>query len=85
MEAAQPELQRTLTGAREAADSARRAADAARVAMERVGDISAPGAPLRSDLDAAVRDLSQAARGLRDWAELLEEQPNAVIFGRERR
>ena len=53
--------------------------------MERVGEISAPGAPLRADLDAAVRDLSQAARRLRDWSELLEEQPNAVIFGRERR
>jgi paraquat-inducible protein B len=46
--------------------------------------MTAPGAPLRGDLEAAVRDLSQAARGLRDWAELLEEQPNAVIFGNRR-
>ena len=28
--------------------------------------------------------LSQAARGLRDWIELLEQQPNAVIFGTKR-
>lgn len=60
---------------------ARRAADAARLAMERIAELAAPGAPLRGDLDAAVRDLSQAARGLRDWSELLEERPNAVIFG----
>jgi paraquat-inducible protein B len=70
----QPELQRALTGAREAAESAR-------LAMDRVSELSAPGAPLREDLETAVRDLSQAARGLRDWAELLEEKPNAVIFG----
>lgn len=74
---AQPELQRTLEGAREAADSAR-------VAMNRVAEMTAPNAALRADLDASVRDLSQAARGLRDWSELLEEKPNAVIFGTKR-
>ena len=77
VQAAQPELQRTLTGAREAAESAR-------VAMARVSEMTAPGASLRGDLDAAVRDLSQAARGLRDWSELLEEKPNAIIFGTKR-
>jgi paraquat-inducible protein B len=73
----QPELQRTLAQAREAAE-------AARLAMTRVAEMTAPGASLRGDLDAAVRDLSQAARGLRDWSELLEQQPNAVIFGNRR-
>ena len=77
VQAAQPELQRTLSGAREAAESAR-------VAMSRVAEMTAPGASLRGDLDAAVRDLSQAARGLRDWSELLEEKPNAIIFGTKR-
>ena len=72
-----PELQQTLTSAREAAESAR-------LATSRVAEMTAPGAPLRDDLEAAVRDLSQAARGLRDWSELLEEQPNAVIFGTRR-
>jgi paraquat-inducible protein B len=75
--AAQPELQRTLAGAREAAESAR-------LAMNRVAEMTAPGASLRGDLDAAVRDLSQAARSLRDWSELLEEKPNAIIFGNKR-
>ena len=73
----QPELQRTLAGAREAAESAR-------LAMNRVAEMTAPGASLRGDLDAAVRDLSQAARGLRDWSELLEDKPNAIIFGNKR-
>lgn len=75
--AAQPELQRTLVGARDAAESAR-------LAMNRVAELAAPGASLRGDLDSAVRDLSQAARSLRDWAELLEDKPNAVIFGNKR-
>jgi paraquat-inducible protein B len=74
---AQPELQRTLAGTREAADSAR-------LAMNRVAEMTAPNASLRGDLDAAVRDFSQAARGLRDWSELLEEKPNAIIFGNKR-
>ena len=74
---AQPDLQRTLAGTREAAESAR-------LAMVRVAEMTAPNAALRSDLDAAVRDLSQAARGLRDWSELLEEKPNAIIFGNKR-
>ncbi|MDZ5458208.1 MlaD family protein [Azohydromonas lata] len=75
--AAQPELQASL-------QSARAAAEAAQVAMKRVNDLADPGAPLRADLDAAVRDLSQAARSLREFSELVEEQPNAVIFGRRR-
>jgi paraquat-inducible protein B len=75
--AAQPELQRTLTGTREAAESAR-------LAMNRVAEMTSPSASLRGDLDAAMRDLSQAARSLRDWSELLEEKPNAIIFGTRR-
>jgi paraquat-inducible protein B len=74
---AQPELQATLT-------SARAAAAAAEQAMARVNELTDPRAPLRGDLDAAIRDLAQAARGLREWSELLDEKPNAVIFGRDR-
>ena len=77
VQAAQPDLQRTLAGTRDAAE-------AARLAMQRVADMTAPQAALRIDLDAALRDLSHAARGLRDWSELLEQKPNAIIFGSER-
>lgn len=73
---AQPELQATLASARSAAQTAEQA-------MQRVNELTDANAPLRSDLDAALRDLSQAARALREWGELLEERPNAVIFGRQ--
>jgi len=73
--AIQPDLLRALSGARDAAESAR-------LAMSRVAELTAPDAPLRSDLNGAVADLAQATRGLRDWSDLLQEQPNAIIFGR---
>jgi paraquat-inducible protein B len=72
-----PDLLRTLSSTRDAAESAR-------VAMARVAELTAPGAPLRSDLDGAVVDLAEAARNLRDWSEVLQEQPNAIIFGQKR-
>jgi paraquat-inducible protein B len=75
--AAQPELQRALVGARQAAESAR-------LAMDRFADMAAPDASLRTDLEATVADLSQAARSLRSLSELLEEKPNAIIFGKRR-
>lgn len=78
VKAAQPELQRTLVGAREASE-------AAKLAMGRVADITAPGAPLRADLESTVKDLSQAARDLRSLSELLEEKPNAIIFGNKQK
>ena len=71
-----PDLQHTLASARDAADSAR-------LAMNRVAELTAPGTSLRADLDSAVRDLALAARGLREWSEVLEEKPNAVIFGKD--
>jgi len=71
-----PELQRTLA-------ESRQAAQAARVAMEHFASVAAPGAPMRADLEGAVRDLSQSARDLRSLGEMLEERPNALIFGRK--
>jgi len=70
-----PDLLRTLSGTREAAESAR-------VAMVRVAELTDPRAPLRSDLDQAAADLAQAARSLHDWSDLIDQQPNAIIFGR---
>lgn len=72
---AQPELQRTLEGTREAAASAR-------LAMRNVADLTAPGAPMRADLDAALRDLALTTRSLRAFSEQLERQPNSILFGK---
>ena len=71
-----PELVRTLQGTQEAAQ-------AAQAAMANLADLSAPGAPLRADLELAMRDISQAARSLRAFSALLERQPNALLFGKK--
>lgn len=72
----QPELVRTLQGTREAAQ-------AAQAAMANLVDLSAPGAPLRADMELAMRDISQAARSLRAFSDQLERQPNALLFGKK--
>lgn len=75
--AARPEMQRILGSARDATELARQT-------LQQVSELTAVGSGPREDLDASLRDLSQAARGLREYVELLEEQPNAVIFGDRR-
>lgn len=72
---AQPEI-------REALQATRQAAESAQAGMDRLAEMTAPGAPQREDLETALRDLSQAARSLRQLSELLEQQPNAIIFGK---
>jgi len=71
----QPELVRTLQSTREAAQVAQEA-------MVNLTELSAPGAPLRADLEASMRDLSQATRSLRAFSEQLERQPNSLLFGK---
>lgn len=71
-----PELQGSLRSTREAAE-------AARTALGQVADITAPGAPVRADLEGAVRDLALASRNLRALSERLERRPNALLFGGE--
>jgi len=50
--------------------------------MQSFAEVTAPGGAPREDLESTLRDLSQTARSLRQVAELLENQPNALIFGR---
>jgi len=71
-----PELQGSLRSTREAAE-------AARTALGQVAELTAPGAPVRADLEGAVRDLALAARNLRALSERLERKPNALLFGGE--
>lgn len=70
----QPALQQTLQETRLAAEGARRA-------MQDLAEVAAPGSPLRTDVNAAVSDLSQAARSLRSFADQVEREPNSLIFG----
>jgi paraquat-inducible protein B len=70
----QPALQQTLQETRLAAEGARRA-------MQDLAAVAAPGSPLRTEVNAAVSDLSQAARSLRSFADQVEREPNSLIFG----
>ena len=70
----QPALQQTLQETRLAAEGARKA-------MQDLAAVAAPGSPLRTDVNAAVSDLSQAARSLRSFADQIEREPNSLIFG----
>lgn len=71
---AQPALLQTLQETRRAAESAQRA-------MNELAEATAPGAPLRADIESTVSDLSQAARSLRSFADQLERDPSSLIFG----
>ncbi len=76
IEQVSPDLQRTLVAARKSAESAESA-------MRRIDELSAPGTPLREDLQSSLRDLALSARSLRRFSETLERDPNAIIFGKE--
>ncbi len=41
-------------------------------------------APLQNDLRTALQDFSQAARALRDLAETLDRQPEALVYGKRK-
>lgn len=71
---AQPDIAQTLLRTRQAAD-------AAQLAMNRIAELSAPGAPLRADLESAVADLSQTSRSLRSFADQLDRHPSTLLFG----
>jgi paraquat-inducible protein B len=61
---------------------ANRAAVKAESAMGSVNDLVSPRAPLRGDLEAAVRDLSASANSLRNFSHELERNPSALLLGR---
>jgi paraquat-inducible protein B len=42
-------------------------------------------APLQNDLRTALQDFSQAARALKELAETLERQPEAMIYGKRKK
>lgn len=46
-------------------------------------DMIAPQAPLRRDLEAALDQLSEAARSVSELAEFLKRNPNALLSGRK--
>jgi len=63
-------------------EEARRSAEALRTTLDGVRVLLAPDGPLAVQLTQTVVDLGQAARTLRDLADYLERNPNALLFGR---
>ena len=47
--------------------------------------LAEPRSQFRSDLEATVRDLAASARSLRNFAETIERNPNALLLGQSSR
>ena len=62
--------------------SADRATNQAEIFLKSLASLTEPRSQFRSDLEAAVRDLSATASSLRSFAETVERNPNAILLGR---
>lgn len=63
-------------------DEVRRAAESLHGTLDDVRVLLGTDAPLAVGVTRTVAELGQAARALRDLADYLERNPNAVVFGR---
>jgi len=70
------------TSLRGTSDEARRSVESLRTTLDGVHTLLAPDGPLAVQLTQTVADLGRAARALRELADYLERNPNAVLFGR---
>lgn len=78
-----PKLDETLRAASAAMTRVETTMQNADVAVGQVAEMTAPGAPIRAELEQSLRDLSAATESLRQFADTLERKPNAVIFGKD--
>jgi paraquat-inducible protein B len=69
------ELQQTLAGAQRAMDTVEKTASTATTLIQ-------PGSPLDHDLRQSLNAVSQAADALRLFADYLERNPSALLYGR---
>jgi paraquat-inducible protein B len=53
--------------------------------LDQLNDIAAPRSPMRGDLAAAIRDLSDSASSLRNFSHELERNPSSLLLGRSSR
>ncbi len=70
------------TSAQELSSEARRTLASLQTTLDAIGGLVAPDAPLPVQLGETVQELGRAARALRELADYLERNPNAVVFGR---
>ncbi len=78
-----PALDETLKAARAAMARIETTMQNADVAVGQMAELTAPGAPVRAELEQSLRDLSAATESLRHFADTVERKPNAVIFGKD--
>jgi paraquat-inducible protein B len=67
---------------RTTATSVEQAVGQANTVLSNANDLVSRNAPIRSDLETSMRNLSLASRSLRSFAETLERSPNALLLGR---
>jgi len=78
-----PQLQSTLAAAEQAMQSAEITMAKANATLAQTAELTAPGAPLRTELEQTLHDLSESAESLRHFADTVERQPNALLFGKD--
>lgn len=78
-----PALDATLKSAQTAMARIETTMQSADAAVANVNEMTAPGAPIRAELEQSLRDLAASAESLRNFADTVERQPNAVIFGKD--
>lgn len=79
--AAADDVRATAAAGGLAAEAAARAADELARAATTLRAAAADGSPLRNETERALRDVAGAARALRELAELLRQQPDALLRG----
>jgi paraquat-inducible protein B len=79
-----PQIKRTLAVAEAAMHNAEATLAKADATLAQTAELTAPGAPLREELEQSLRDLSVSAESLRNFAGTVERQPNALLFGKEK-
>lgn len=70
------DIERTMEEATKVMESLRKTVDTAQSLIE-------PDAPLAYQLEQTIKDVGDAARALRQLAELVDEQPTVLLYGKE--
>lgn len=81
LDTAGPQLTRTLASAEAALARAEQTLTSADATLAQTAELTAPGAPLRAELEQAMRDLAASAESLRSFADRVDRNPNALVFG----
>ena len=66
---------------KEAVVTAQKALKDADTTLAHTSELTAPGAPLRAELEESLRNLSIASEALRSFAETIDRNPQALVTG----